>query len=104
MRLVGGLCWFVFDVTVMIPLQVAHKLTSWAEASCVGLIFAIAPALLYRSSLRATSLVYLSGIWLLATIVIAVNAGIHSPYVVFYVALPISAAWLLWGTSRLFNW
>jgi two-component system, cell cycle sensor histidine kinase and response regulator CckA len=93
--LVGVLCWAVFDVAVIIPLFAARKLFSTAAASCVVLILSIALALLYRASLRAASLVYLSGMWLLATIVIALTAGIHSPWVVFYLALPISAAWLL---------
>jgi signal transduction histidine kinase/DNA-binding response OmpR family regulator len=89
------LYWALFDVSVIIPLYAANKLVSTAQASCVMLAFAIALALLYRGSLRAASLVYLSGIWLLATIAITLNGGIHSPALVFYVALPISAAWLL---------
>ena len=93
--LVGVLGWAMFDVSVIIPLHAAHKLVSAAQLSCVVIIFAIALALLYRGSLRTASLVYLSGIWLLATIAITLHGGIHSPALVFYVALPISAAWLL---------
>jgi signal transduction histidine kinase/ActR/RegA family two-component response regulator len=93
--LVGVLCWFVFDVAVIIPLHAVHKAATAAQASSIGLIFAIALALLYQGSLRAASLVYLSGMWLRATIAMALTAGIRSPGVVFYVALPISAAWLL---------
>ena len=93
--LVGVLGWAVFDISVIIPLHAAHKLVSTAQVSCVVIIFAIALALLYRGSLRTASLVYLSGNWLLATIAITLNGGIHSPALVFYVALPISAAWLL---------
>src|SRR6266849_3295042 len=93
--LVGVVGWAMFDVSVIIPLHAAHKLASTAQVSCVVIIFAIALALLYRGSLRTASLVYLSGIWLLATIAITLNGGIHSPALVFYVALPISAAWLL---------
>ena len=93
--LVSVLYWALFDVSVIIPLYAANKLVSTAQASCVMLAFAIALALLYRGSLRAASLVYLSGNWLLATIAITLNGGIHSPALVFYVALPISAAWLL---------
>jgi signal transduction histidine kinase/DNA-binding response OmpR family regulator len=93
--LVSVLYWALFDVSVIIPLYAANKLVSTTQASCVMLAFAIALALLYRGSLRAASLVYLSGIWLLATIAITLNGGIHSPALVFYVALPISAAWLL---------
>ena len=93
--LVGVLWWVVFDLGVIIPSFAAHKLTSTAQATCVGLVFAIALAFLYRGLFRAASLVYLAGVWLLATIVIVLNAGIHSPFLVFYVVLPISAAWLL---------
>jgi two-component system cell cycle sensor histidine kinase/response regulator CckA len=93
--LVGVLCWAVFDIAVIIPFFAANKLASTLQASCVVLIFAIALALLYRGWFRAASLVYLSGIWLLATIAIALTAGIHSPGLIFYLALPISAAWLL---------
>jgi two-component system, cell cycle sensor histidine kinase and response regulator CckA len=93
--LVGVLCWLVFDVAVIIPLLSRRKPAATAEAAGVGLIFAIALALLHRGSLRAASLFYLSAIWLLATVVIILNGGIHSTFVVFYVVLPISAAWLL---------
>jgi hypothetical protein len=58
-------------------------------------MFAIALALLFRGSLRAVSLVYMSVIWLVATIQVVLNGGIRSPFMVFYLALPISAAWLL---------
>src|SRR5436190_24218724 len=90
--LVGVLCWLVFDVAVIIPLLSPRKLAATAEAAGVGLIVAIALALLQRGSLRAASLFYLSSIWLIATVVIVLNAGIHSTFVVFYVVLPISAA------------
>jgi len=45
--------------------------------------------------LRRASLFYLVGTWLMWTIVILWNGGIHSVGLVFYVAIPISAAWLL---------
>jgi signal transduction histidine kinase/CheY-like chemotaxis protein len=93
--LVGVLCWLAFDLAVIIPLFSHRKPAAAAEALGVALIFAIALALLRRGSLRAASLVYLSAIWLLATVVVVLNAGIQSPFVVFYVVLPISAAWLL---------
>jgi hypothetical protein len=61
----------------------------------VALVFAVALALLYRGLFRPPSVVFLSGTWLLATIVIILNGAIRSPFVAFYVALPISAVWLL---------
>ena len=50
---------------------------------------------LQKGSLRAASVIYLVGTWLMWTIVIVGSGGIHSPGVVFYVAITISAAWLL---------
>src|SRR5438105_4623755 len=50
---------------------------------------------LRKGLLRWSSLVYLAGTWLVWTIVIIWNGGIHSVGLVFYVAIPISAAWLL---------
>ncbi|HEY6339884.1 MAG TPA: ATP-binding protein [Bryobacteraceae bacterium] len=51
--------------------------------------------LLNRGQFRAASITYLAGIWLSATHAMALNGGIRSPAQVFYVTLPISAAWLL---------
>ena len=101
--LVGVLCFYVFDVVVIIWWFALHKATSMAQASVIALLFAIALILLHRGSLRAASLLYLSGIWVLATVAIILNGGIHSPGVVFYVALPISAAWLLGDRAALLS-
>ncbi|MGA8595961.1 MAG: ATP-binding protein [Bryobacteraceae bacterium] len=51
--------------------------------------------LLKRGAIRKASLVYLSATWVVATVLTALNGGIRSPGLVFYIALPISAAWLL---------
>lgn len=51
--------------------------------------------LLRNGLLRRASLFYLVGTWLMWTVVIVWNGGIHSVGLVFYVAIPISAAWLL---------
>jgi hypothetical protein len=39
--------------------------------------------------------VYVGGTWIAATFTAGVSGTIHSPALVFYIALPISAAWLL---------
>jgi len=44
---------------------------------------------------QVASLIYLTGMWLFATAVVALNGGIRSTVQVIYVTLPISAAWLL---------
>ena len=52
-------------------------------------------ALLHRGSLRGASLTFLLGNWLVFTLVIILNGGIRSVGAVYYLVVPISAAWLL---------
>jgi signal transduction histidine kinase len=51
--------------------------------------------LLHGGSLRTASLTFLSGYWLLSTLVIIRNGGIRSVGAVYYLVPPILAAWLL---------
>jgi signal transduction histidine kinase/DNA-binding response OmpR family regulator len=59
------------------------------------LTLACALGLLHVGLFKAATLVYLVSTWVFATAVIALNGGIHSVVQVFYLTLPISAAWLL---------
>jgi PAS domain S-box-containing protein len=93
--LVGLLCWVLFNIVVISPFYAVHKTGSLDISLFVGLIFATAIALLSRGKLRTASLLYLWGVWLPATVIIVWNGGIHGVTMVFYIALPISAAWLL---------
>jgi PAS domain S-box-containing protein len=93
--LVGLLCWIGFNIALVTPLYAVHKPGSLAISSFAGLMFAAALALLSRGSFRNASLVYVWGVWLPATVTIIWNGGIHGVTMVFYIALPISAAWLL---------
>jgi signal transduction histidine kinase len=91
--LVALVGWLILELLLDLSLA-PRKL-----ASAVSLVFAIlitlAPlALLHCGSLRMAGLIYLSGYWLLITVVIVLNGGIHSVGAVVYLVLPISAAWL----------
>ena len=55
----------------------------------------IALYLLRRGSLRKSATIYLAGMWLIYSVGTVFNGGIRSPSVIMFVALPISAAWLL---------
>ena len=59
------------------------------------LFCSVALLVLHRGALRAAAYVYLSGLWIFSTVLIVFNNGIRSPGLVYYVALPLSAAWLL---------
>jgi signal transduction histidine kinase/DNA-binding response OmpR family regulator len=84
----------LLDLVIVQPRTTA----ALANALLLALGFAsygTALAILQKGAVRAASVIYIVGTWLIWTIVIVGNGGIHSPGVVFYVAIPISAAWLL---------
>ncbi len=93
--LAGLLCWIVFNIVLVSPFYAVHKTGSLGISLFAGLVFATAISLLSRGKLRAASLLYLCGVWLPATVTIVWNGGVHGVTMVFYIALPISAAWLL---------
>ncbi len=80
--LVALLCWSLFLPDVL-------AVASLASTSIVALVF------LHRGSLRASAWIFLSGIWMVNTVAIVLSGGIRSPAIALYLALPISAAWLL---------
>lgn len=92
--LVGLACAMILEFAFL-PLS-----TRKPEVAALVLIFIVlcivAPlVLLRRGLLRPASLAFLSGNWLLFTLVIILNGGIRSVGAVYYLVLPISAAWLL---------
>ena len=50
--------------------------------------------LLRKNAVRAAGIVYLTGMWVAFTAIIAVNGGIHHVGLAVYTALAVSAAWL----------
>jgi len=55
--------------------------------------------LLWRGHFLRSSVAYLAGTWLWATLICFSYGGIHSPGALLYVSLPASAAWLLGYTA-----
>jgi signal transduction histidine kinase/DNA-binding NarL/FixJ family response regulator len=93
--LIGLWCWAILNLAVITPFYAVHRTGSLVISILASLTFAVALALLHLGFLKTASLVYLGGLWLAATLVIFWNGGIHGVTMVFYIALPISAAWLL---------
>jgi signal transduction histidine kinase len=93
--LVGLLLWL--SVYFVVFRAIFGNTTTTSLLLTILLSFACMAALLLLAwgFFRWASLVYLGGIWLATSFMIAMNGGIRSPGLVFYVALPISAAWLL---------
>jgi len=50
--------------------------------------------LLRKNAVRAAGVVYLTGMWVAFTAIIALNGGIHHVGLAVYIALAVSAAWL----------
>ena len=93
--LIGLLGWSVLTLAVIIPLVAVAKLIEAILFGFLAISYVAAWAFLNHGALRTASLIYLGSTWIVSTILILWNGGIHSPAVVLYAALPISAAWLL---------
>src|SRR5262245_53541780 len=87
--------WLIFDIVIVVPFVGLAKLIGVLNFSLLFLVLINTRALLQHGLMRQASLVYLAGTWLVTTDIIVLSGTIHSPALVFYIALPISAAWLL---------
>ncbi len=87
-------CWRVLCFPLILPFAFR---TGGAAAlfGCFLLIDVFALACLRRGSFAVASLVYLCGHWLTYTVLIVLTTGITGRSTIFYLVLPISAAWLM---------
>lgn len=98
------LIWMVPGFAVAIPFS-ARKAAVAVLCTFEAAVAFCSWVLLRRGRIRPAGLVYLAGTCITATVVVALSGGIRSPALVLYVALPISAAWLLgyratiWGAA-----
>lgn len=93
--LLGILFWsaahaVLFLAHVVVRPVAGATLLVYQATACV-----IALVLLSRGALQQAATAYLCGVWVTATILVSFNGGIHSPVLVLFAAMPISAAWLL---------
>ena len=100
--LVALVGYLLLELTLTLPFS--PRKPAIAAGMVFEFLFLLTPLiLLRRGSLRMAGLVYLSGYWLLSTLTIILNGGIHSVGIVLYLVLPISAAWLLGYHAALVN-
>jgi signal transduction histidine kinase/CheY-like chemotaxis protein len=59
--------------------------------------------LLRKGAVRAAGIVYLAGMWVAFTAIIALNGGIHNVALAVYIALAVSAAWLFGYVAALWT-
>jgi CheY-like chemotaxis protein len=97
------LCWIIVYASLVLPLYPQTEPISAISCAFAVLASLSALILLRRGLLLAASWVYLAAIWLETTVEIALNGGINNGAVVYYIALPISAAWLLGFRASLWS-
>jgi signal transduction histidine kinase len=93
--LVGLLIWFALYISIILPFFNIKKALSALLAVFGILTWVVALVLMRRGLLRWAALVYLSAMYVSATLLMVLYGGIRSPATVLYMSLPISAAWLL---------
>ncbi len=90
----GVLCWLVAYATLAVPFLPSAMSAAAVGALCALPATGIAMVLLRRGRFRAAGVVGLLGIWLMATAVIIQNRDPSSVAIVYYIALPVTGAWL----------
>jgi len=96
--------WFAIWISIMVPAY-PNPPARLRAAALQELIPLGTLVLLHLGFLRPASWFYLAGTWIWTTDVVAFNNGIHSPFLVHYVPIPIIASWLLglrgalWGVA-----
>lgn len=93
--LIGLLIWFALYLAVILPFFNIKRALSAVLAALGIVIWAATLWLVRRGLMQWAALLYLSALYVSATLLILLYGGIRSPATVLYVALPISAAWLL---------
>ena len=93
--LAGLLIWFVLYIAIVLPFFNIKKALSALLAVLGIMIWVVTLVLVRRGLMRWAALLYLSTMYVSATLLIVLYGGIRSPATVLYMSLPISAAWLL---------
>src|SRR5947209_4158749 len=93
--LVSLLGWMLLQTVVLVPLLAITKGAGVALGLFAVAVCSVGLQTLRVGAMRLAAFVYLAGLWMFATILIALHNGIRSSALVYYVALPVSAAWLL---------
>ena len=92
--LLGMLCWTLFQGMLIVPFSTATTPSIIAVTLGVESAVAVAMILLRRGRLRTAGVVYLFGIWVLASVLIMLNGGTFGVALVYYLTLPVTGAWL----------
>jgi signal transduction histidine kinase len=99
--LLGMLCWTLFQGMLIAPFSTATTPSIIAVTLGVESAVAVAMILLRRGRIRTAGVVYLAGIWVLASVLIVLNGGIFGIALVYYLTLPVTGAWLFGFRSAL---
>src|SRR5580704_2630445 len=93
--LFGVMLWLVLFSTVELPFFAARKGSGFALS--IALLLSIVTSLFYlnRGHIKCASWIFLSGMWFVATVITMFSGGIASRGLMYYIAISVTAAWLL---------
>jgi signal transduction histidine kinase len=101
--LIGLLAWTVSFAAVFLPFLSPRPLAATIVLSLQAVVLATSLILVNRGALRLASTIFLAARWTIATATIILNGGIHCTGLIFYVAIPVSAAWLFGSGAALLS-
>ena len=101
--LVGLMLWFALYITIILPFFNVRKAVSELLAILGMFAWFVALILLRRGFFRRAAILYLSVLFLSASLLLVLYGGVRSAAIVLYMALPISAAWLLGRRAALIS-
>jgi PAS domain S-box-containing protein len=93
--LIGVLLWVVLDLAVGVPFVLSRKLASALLCLALSLLALAALYFLRQGRVRLAGAVFISGAWILATVLDLLSGGLSSSALLLYIALTITAGWLL---------
>jgi PAS domain S-box-containing protein len=93
--LIGVLLWVALDLGVGVPFLLSRKLASAILCLVLSLLVLGALFFLHRGRVRLAGSIFISGAWILTTVLDVLSGGLSSSALLLYIALTITAGWLL---------
>jgi hypothetical protein len=93
--LIALLGWYAVYLSIILPFFIVRKAVAASLTLPAMIGWMVGLRLIRRGRSRAAALLYLTILYSWATVLIVLLGGVRTSAMVFYLAMPISAAWLL---------
>ena len=93
--LIGVLLWLILFSAVVLPFYALRKAAGFALV--VGFMLLVLASLVFlsRGHVKVAGWIFLSCMWFMVTIILMLSGGITNRGTMFYVAISVTAAWLV---------